>query len=545
MKETNLINDFLQALLSAKKMVKLYQKNNPMYSKAIDTLFTKVTDIFQQTGDIVLQIEPQALLSNNEQVYSSHEQYENFAFLFFKEGLRELTFKKEVTKEELEEFLNIISRDEKELLDHDIVSLLWDRDFRSIKHLVDEGVFSEDDGYESKATQKVLEQITPQDKIMAAYKDAFTAEDVKPYQVISPSESDFEDIRILLERDSEIKLYKISNILFELYWQAKDIGERTEITSIMKSLIEYSVNNGNMENLIDILKKIHISMDDEEIRGEIKESFKEVVSYAGSPHIVRAIGPLIDSRADIDEDTLNEFAAYLDKDAIQSFIELLGESKNQAVRNMVMHVLTEIGRKDIKVLLNGLADKRWYLARNLVLIIKQIGDIEAAYQLITKARHADMRVKTEVIKTMGDLKVSQAIAFLEENLNDEEQQVRISAVRALGHLRDEKAKQILIQHIKENKAFINKDYEEKKCFFEVLALWKENDVAEFFSSFLKLKSYFSRKKLYENMACAAYGLGRIGNSEYLPLLKKYESSSDPLLRENIKNAIRSLARERA
>ncbi len=545
MKETNLINDFLQALLSAKKMAKLYQKNNPMYSKAIDTLFTKVTDIFQQTGDIVLQIEPQSLLYNNEQVYSSHEQYENFAFLFFKEGLRELTFKKDVAKEELEEFLNIISRDEKELLDHDIVSLLWDRDFRNIKHVVDEGVFSEDDGYESKATQKVLEQITPQDRIMAAYKDAFTAEDVKPIEVVSPSESDFEDVRILLERDSEIKLYKISNIVFELYWQAKDIEERTEITSIMKSLIEYSVNTGNMENLIDILKKIHMSLDDEEIRGEIKESLKEVVSHAGSPHIVRAIGPLIDSRADIDEDTLNEFAAYLDKNAIQSFIELLGESKNQATRNMVMHVLTEIGRKDIKVLLDGLADKRWYLARNLVLIIKQIGDIDAAYQLITKARHADMRVKTEVIKTMGDLKVSQAISFLEENLNDEEQQVRISAVRALGHLRDEKAKQILIQHIKENKAFINKNYEEKKCFFEVLTLWKENDVAEFFSGFLKLKSYFSRKKLYENMACAAYGLGRIGNSEYLPLLKKYESSSDPLLRENIKNAIRSLARERA
>ena len=214
-------------------------------------------------------------------------------------------------------------------------------------------------------------------------------------------------------------------------------------------------------------------------------------------------------------------------------------------RKMVMRVLTEIGRKDITALLNGLTDRRWYLARNIIVIIRQIGDMEAAYQLITKARHPDMRVKTEIIKTIGDLKISRAISFLEENLNAEEQQVRVSAVRALGHLRDEKVKQILIQHIKGNKAFINKNYEEKKCFFEVLSLWKENDVAEFFSSFLKLKLYFGRKKLYENMACAAYALGRIGNSEYLPLLKNYERSSDPVLRENIKNAIRSIARERA
>ncbi|HBB17903.1 MAG TPA: hypothetical protein DCZ97_13220 [Syntrophus sp. (in: bacteria)] len=544
MKQTNFISDFLQTLLNAKKMVNLYQKNNPMYSKAIDNLFTKATEIFQQTGDIVLQIEPQALLVNGEQVYSSQEQHNNFAFLFFKEGLRELTFKKDVTKEELEDFLSIISLDDKELLDNDIVSLLWDRNFQNIRHVVDEGVFAEEDGYESTATQQVLEHSTPQDQITVAYHDALTAEDVTHFEIESPSESDFEDMKIRLERDSEIKLYKIINILFELFWQAKDKDELDVVTSIVKNLVGYLVNNGNMENIIDILKKISITLNDEDIPVEIKESLREVVSHTGSPDIIRAIGPFIDSRTDVDEETLNEFAVYLEKNAIPSFIELLGELKNYSTRKIVIHILTEIGRKDINALLDGLADRRWYLVRNIVLIIKQIGDSEAAYQLITKVRHADIRVKTEVIKTIGDLKISQAISFLEDNLNAEEQQVRISAVRAIGHLRSEKAKQILIQQIKENKAFIDKSYDEKKCFFEVLSLWRENDVAEFFSTFLKLRSYFSRKKLYETMACAAYALGRIGNSEYLPLLKKYERSSDPVLKENVRIALRSIARER-
>jgi hypothetical protein len=544
MKQINLISDFLQSLLNAKKMVNLYQKNNPMYSKAIDNLFTKATDIFHQTGDIVLKIEPQTLFVNNEQVYSSQEQHNNFAFLFFKEGLRELTFKKDVTKEELEDFLNIISLDDKELLDNDIVSLLWDRNFQNIRHVVDENVFAEEDGYESKATQQVLEQSTPQDKIMAAYNDAFTTEDVTQLEIESPTESDYEDVKIRLERDAEIRLYKIINILFELFWQARGKDELDVITSITKSLIGYLVSNGYMENLIDILKKINITSNDEDLPVEIKESLKEIVYHAGSPDIVKAMGPFIDNRTDVDEETLNEFVAYLEKNAIQSFIELLGELKNYSSRKMVIHILTELGRKDIDILLNGLADKRWYLVRNIVLIIKQIGDMEAAYQLIMKVKHTDIRVKTEVIKTIGDLKILQAISFLEQSLNAAEQQVRIAAVRAIGHLRSEKAKQILIQQIKENKAFIDKSYDEKKCFFEVLSLWKEDDVAAFFSGFLKLKSYFSRKKLYETMACAAYALGRTGNSEYLPLLKKHVRSSDPVLRENIRIAIRSIARER-
>lgn len=540
----NLISDFLQTLLNAKKMVNLYQKNNPMYTKAIDNLYTKAVDIFQQTGDIVLKIEPQTLFSNGEQVYSGQEQHDNFAFLFFKEGLRELTFKKGATKEELEDFLGIISLDDKALLDNDIVSLLWDRNFQNIKHVVDDGVFAEEDGYESQATQQVLEKSTPQDKIMEAYRDAFTADDVMRFEIEPPSESDFEDVKIRLERDSEIKLYKVINILFELFWQARDKDELHVTTTIMKSLVGYLASNGNIENLIDILKKISITSNDEDIPVEIKESLKEVVCHAGSSDIIQAMGPLIDNRTDVDEETLNEFAAYLENNAIQSFIELLGELKNYASRKMVIHILTDIGRKDISSLLNGLGDRRWYLVRNIVLIIKQIGDIEAAYKLITKVRHTDIRVKTEVIKTVGDLKIAQALSFLEESLSADEQQVRIAAVRAIGHLRSEKAKQILIQQIKENKAFIDKNYDEKKCFFEVLSLWKEDDVAEFFSGFLKLKSYFSRKKLYETMACAAYALGRIGNSEYLPLLKKHERSSDPVLKENIRIAIRSMARER-
>lgn len=544
MTQINLISAFLQALLNAKKMVNLYQKNNPMYTKALDNLFVKATDIFQQTGDIVLRIEPQALFAGGEQVYSSQEQHNNFAFLFFKEGLRELTFKRDVTKEELEDFLGIISLDEKELLDNDIVSLLWDRNFQNIKHVVDEGVFAEEDGYESQATKQVLEQSTPQDQIMAAYRDAFAAEDVTPVEVESPSESDLEDVKIRLEKDSEIKLYKIINILFELFWQTRDEEELYTLTAIMKSLIEYLVMNGNMENLIDILKKISIIATDDEIPAEVKASLKEVVCHAGSPDVIRAMGHFIDNQTAVDEDTLNEFTAYLENNAIQSFLELLGELKNFASRKMVIHILTEIGRKDINTLLNGLADRRWYLVRNIILIIKQIGDIEAAQKLITNVRHTDIRVKTEVIKMIGDLKMTQAISFLEQSLNAAEQQVRIAAVRAMGHLRSEKAKLTLIEQIKENKAFIDKNYDEKKCFFEVLSLWKEDDIAEFFSGFLKLRSYFSRKKLTDTMACAAYALGRIGNGEYLPLLRKYERASDPVLRENVRIAIRSIARDR-
>lgn len=388
-------------------------------------------------------------------------------------------------------------------------------------------------------TKKLMEQTTSANEILRAYKDAFKTEEVKAVEFTPLTESDLQNLMTEFERDSEYRLHRLVNIIFELYYQAKDREDLEDVISLMESIIESSVKNADLESVVDILKKVKIVMGDGHTHPEAEAFLKRVINYAGSPGIIRVIGGIMDSGVGFEEDVLNEFIKHLDKNAIQSFIDVLGELQNIRSRKTVINILKTVGPGDMDVLLKSLHDRRWYLVRNIVYIIRLMGAKEAVGHLIKLIRHSDTRVKKEIIKTLGEMRSPQAVSVIKEYIGSPENDLRLAAVRAIRHIRTEDTKQILIQQIMRND-FIDRDYEEKKEFFGVLSLWRSKDVAELLINIFKRKAIFKRSKNYETLACAAYALGLIGDKKNLPLLKRYADSGSSFFKGHVQNAIRRL-----
>ena len=101
---------------------------------------------------------------------------------FFKDGLRELTFKKGLPRDELEEFLKIIALDfDREAVDDDVVTLLWEKDFQNIQYIVDEAFLpdADEEDYGTRAEREIREKITDVSNLMKAYADGFKEEDLR------------------------------------------------------------------------------------------------------------------------------------------------------------------------------------------------------------------------------------------------------------------------------------------------------------------------------------------------------------------------------
>jgi hypothetical protein len=92
-----------------------------------------------------------------------------------------------------------------------------------------------------------------------------------------------------------------------------------------------------------------------------------------------------------------------------------------------------------------------------------------------------------------------------------------------------------------DREFREKDFEEKKEHFEVLSKWKDREVLDFFTETIKKKAFFfGGSKVDENRACAAYGLGLLGNKDALQILHKMKGENNKLLREFSYTAIKRL-----
>ena len=119
--EIKAAKDVIQAVLKSKKILRLYPDNNPVYIKNLEETYNKFREFFYYSDELQLKIKQNEISYSSEQVYVSSEKEENLALFFFKDGIREITFKKGLTKDEMEAFLMVITLDfDMKVIDDDI-----------------------------------------------------------------------------------------------------------------------------------------------------------------------------------------------------------------------------------------------------------------------------------------------------------------------------------------------------------------------------------------------------------------------------------------
>lgn len=534
--------DILQNLIKAKKALRMYPDNNPIYVKTLEDSYDRFKSFFDYKNDFKLTIKQNSIHYDTEQIYYNPEKEDNLALFFFKDGLREITFKKGLSPEELKEFLKIVALDfDREVMDDDIVTLLWEKDFENIQYLVDEAflVDIDEEDYAIRAEEKTKEKVTDVNDLMKAYADGFIEEEIKGISIVPLTDKDLQILVTELEKDTADKTGKLVTILFELIYQSEDKNDLEDAFAFLKSAIVFSMKNGDIPVVMNVMRRAKEIIEDPLLTENEKKYMRMLPSYLGNEEIISLLAEILDSGIEIDAEIFGEFIEVLEKNAIAPMVKYLGELKTIRARKIIIDALIIVGKKDIQTLSRGLEDQRWYVIRNIIYILRKIGDKRAIEYLLKTVRHADIRVRKEVIKTIGELGGREVIQTLRECLDDTDMQVRIASAKAFASIGSEASKRIILDRIS-LKNFKEKDFEEKKEFYEVLSRWKDPEVFDFLVKVLKTRFFFGRAKQYENKACAAFCLGLLGNKDAIPVLDKFKDSGNRLIREFANTAIKKL-----
>lgn len=541
--DTRLARDILQNIIKSKKTLRMYPQNNPVYAKTLEDLYARFGDFFHFKGDLTFKINQHSIFHDSEEVYQNPEKDDNIALFFFKDGLRELTFRQGLLLEELESFMKIIAMDfDREAVDDDVVTLFWEGDFQNIYYVVDDTYLLDADGeeYEEKAVTAAKQQVSDIDGLMKAYVEEFSEEDIKDVSVIPFSDKDLQNLMKELEHDSSNKIDKLTTILFEMFYHAEEISAILEDTlKFFRETITFSLKEGNINTVIQIMKRAKEILEDPLSTEGMKKHIRMLLLYPGSDDALGTLGEVLDSNLIIQDEIFTLYIELLDRKAIMPLVKILGEIQTLRGRKKVMDALVFLGRQDIKTLASALNDQRWHVVRNIISILRKIRDKGSVEYLLKAMRTEDTRVKKEVIKALADLGGQEVIRPLKEHLSDPDAGVRIESARALGTIGSIAAKKILLEKISD-KMFKEKDIEEKKVFYEILSKWKDEEVFDFLIGTLKKGSFLWWDKNYEEKACAAFCLGLLGNKDALPYLQKYNDSKNQLLREFSQSAIRKL-----
>ncbi len=538
-----LAKDFVQGILKAKKLLKMYPPNNPIYTKTSEEIYNKLQSFFELNSELSLKISQHEIMYSDTQIYHNPQKEDNLALFLFKDGIREVSFLNGLSRKDFEVFIKILNTDfENSVIDDDIVTLLWEQDFEYIKYDVDEEtLFDEDADEHEKACQKAKDNLYSDDDLEKAYQDGLKISEKQASTLIPVDESELKLIIKEIEKEeTHLKIDKVISILSELLYQTTDRSLFTEIVGFMEDVVLYCIKEGNFKRASFILNTINTDIKNKNIDSENIKIIQKLFTTINSKPFIQEIGNIIDDEesAANDEELMN-FVKYLDKTSIPLFIEMLGELQNIKSRRLVIEILSITGRLDMETIANGLYDNKWYVVRNIILILGKIADTKAIEYLTKTLSHTDQRVRKEAVKAMGSIGGTAILPHLKSTLEDSDPSVRITVAKVLGSTKSEGAKHILLNEMSQ-KSFPSKDFIEKKEFFEAITSWKDQGVKNFLLATLKKKKFWGKTKNDETRACAAYAIGIIGNKDAISYLKTAQNTKNKLLKTFSANAIKQL-----
>ena len=122
----------------------------------------------------------------------------------------------------------------------------------------------------------------------------------------------------------------------------------------------------------------------------------------------------------------------LGKAGARGFLLALAEEKDKSRRRRILDLLVSLGPVIAAPARDLLADDRWYVVRNMIVLLQRVGDRSALADIRHAANHYDLRVRLEAIKWLlaYDPEVPQDL--LEKAINDPDVKLAEAAIVLAG-----------------------------------------------------------------------------------------------------------------
>ncbi len=533
--ELGFVRDILRTLTKAIKTLKVYPKDNPIFQKFSAELFENFNTFFESGDELALDVEQYSLLYKGKEVFRSEERTDNVAILLFADGIRQINFHKGITPEEITDFVDILRLAPMTAMsdDDDIVTLLWARNIKNMGYSAVEDTVDDDLIIEETLIQDDAGQTNTRETTISGSSFQWRPESHSSPLAIEPlSPGEIESVKHeLSEVDEKSLLSSAVGLFFELLSDEDNSDAFPGIAQSLGKIVDIRMQRKEIAGAIEILEGLDTLYSLRRFP-EQREIINSVTARAGSIENIRIL-----FRESSSSEEIYRYLLLLKEDFIPQMVEILGELEDRKQRRLLCEILAELGRQNVNVFAEALGDARWYLVRNIVMILGMIKEPGAVRHIERVLGHSELRVRREAVRALDGIHTEETKKIFLAVLKDSDLTVRIIALKALRRFRDDDLFQTLKEKATREELRL-KPFAEKKEMLETLAAVGGERALPLLSDLFRKRGLIEKDEITGLRASAAYGLGVIGTPEALSLLEKETGSRKAIIREACTKALK-------
>lgn len=175
-------------------------------------------------------------------------------------------------------------------------------------------------------------------------------------------------------------------------------------------------------------------------------AIQDLVVRLGGPLNMAALVPLLHQRrGELTTVQVHSLLAVMGQPAARYLVVCMGIEEDRSRRTHLIDAVRAIGSRASVPLREALSAPEWYLVRNAVVLLGEIGDVEAFDEIALSLAHRDARVRRAALRTLTKLDPVRALPLLAQALGTAEAGTRLELVTLFGELKDSRAVPILAE----------------------------------------------------------------------------------------------------
>ena len=247
---------------------------------------------------------------------------------------------------------------------------------------------------------------------------------------------------------------------------------------------------------------------------KISQALHDLYLRMAGARNVNALLPLIHQKqTEPIASQLPRLLGLLGQPAARHLVYCLGQEEDRPKRHQLLDALRSIGSKAELPLREALAAPEWYLVRNVVSLLGELGEASAFDDVALTLSHKDARVRRMAAKALGQLDAGRAVPLLLKTLPKADPNTLLELVIQLGDMKDPRAVSPLVELL-QNGNFPGPEAEKlRQAVLESLGAIGSPEVVPVLSKLFKKKGFLGRLEPLPLRMAAARALGSIGTRE--------------------------------
>jgi HEAT repeat protein len=544
--------ELVRLVTKAARASQLYLPNNPIYQGAINALRAGFVTLWTETDELILTLTEHDIrwygVVVSDPGQGGAKSADNLAWLFHKDGVREITIVKGFEDEEYTKFLGIIQRARKAGADEDdLVAMLWEADFTFLTYryvdLLAEGGEGRDlaDGGEAGP---------PPDPRAVRQSTQAAVEESRAAQIVTVSDFDstlyFLDDREIeylhqeIEREYALDLRtNIVAALLDMFETQSDPEIRAEVLDDLHTLMVYLLTAGQFRGVAYLLKESRAAIQrNSSLTPDQRSRLEALPEQLSAPEALSQLLQALDSPVALPpQEELISLFDQLQSAALSTVFSWLGKSQNSRLRELLEAAAGRLAAANSGELVRLIQTADPEVSSEA---IRRAGALRAQAAVLPLGRilvDGDVGRRQLAVQALMEIGSPGALQALERGIEDADREVRITAVRALSS-KNYRPALARLESVVKGKAIRDADLKEKMAFFEGYGALCGDAGIPHLDNILNGKGFLGRREDPETRACAAMALGRVRSPRAIEALKKALDEKDVVVRSAVNRAMR-------